>query len=188
MEWYTANILLVMRGPQFGPPMPAEDSSLYSKYMAVQAYLDRYNAEVKKEETAKEEEIAAQATENADAQRQEDARSEASGASDAEHASGPKGRSRYAPEDRERIRRERNRIHAKRTRDRRKKFMEDSGKVRRPTEIWITIAKVLHGVTGSDRDFLYHSMNSRCWPSSAWRMRNCVDWWLKSTRHLTYPE
>jgi hypothetical protein len=39
-------------------------------------------------------------------------------------------RCKYAPEDRERIRRERNRIHAKRTRDRRKKFMEDSEKVR----------------------------------------------------------
>lgn len=40
-----------------------------------------------------------------------------------------KGRCKYAPEERERIRRERNRIHAKRTRDRRKKFMMDSEKV-----------------------------------------------------------
>jgi len=114
--------------------MPAEDSSLYSKYMAVQAYLDRYNAEVKKQEAeAKEESVVEQPDpeiEGLVSHTTDEQRSETSGLSDVEaSAPGPKGRSRYAPEDRERIRRERNRIHAKRTRDRRKKFMEDSGKV-----------------------------------------------------------
>jgi hypothetical protein len=40
-----------------------------------------------------------------------------------------KCKAKYAPEDRERIRKERNRLHAKKTRDRRKQLMQDSEKV-----------------------------------------------------------
>ena len=38
----------------------------------------------------------------------------------------PKRRGKYTPEERERVRRERNRMHAKRTRDRKKMFLEES--------------------------------------------------------------
>lgn len=133
MEWYTANILLVMRAPQNGNCQPSEDSSLYSKYMAVQAYLDRYNAEMKVKQEGGVETGLTEGETTSNPTTESEVKSETSGTSENEQIvlAGPKGRSRYAPEDRERIRRERNRIHAKRTRDRRKKFMEDSEKVGR---------------------------------------------------------
>jgi hypothetical protein len=76
-----------------------------------------------------------------------------------------KGRCKYAPEERERIRRERNRIHAKRTRDRRKKFMMDSEKVRAGRlGVGLCVGLSTSPLYQRERD---HHMTCRCLPSSA---------------------
>lgn len=156
-EWYTANILLVMRGPEAekeealkseapnhapnsGPQCKGQPSGsapagsttgandgLLSKYMTVQSFLERTNAAVAANNKAYEEAQSRAASESG-------LMDDSSSLGDADEADegkagGARGRCKYAPEDRERIRRERNRIHAKRTRDRRKRFMEESEKV-----------------------------------------------------------
>jgi hypothetical protein len=113
MEWYTANLLLVMRGPENGSN---PDAALLDKYTEVQSFLERTSS------SASSKAMLGRSS-------GDEVKSELGASDDEEVVKGPRSRCKYAPEDRERIRRERNRIHAKRTRDRRKKFMEDSEKV-----------------------------------------------------------
>lgn len=154
MEWYTANILLVMRGPDDGNSGKEEGKAgaaaaaaagngsnsssssqgdddkngLLSKYMNVQAFLERTSGNAASNATSTLDEDGLDGGVSADGGGRDDA-SSIGEVEDDEGKVGSRGRCKYAPEDRERIRRERNRIHAKRTRDRRKKFMEESEKV-----------------------------------------------------------
>ena len=138
MEWYTANILLVMRGPETSDS-PA-DNGLLSKYMEVQAFLERTSGNnggadgPSKDQSLDGDEDGKGgngASCSTDGETRDDVSIGDGEDTDEGKVSWRGGRCKYAPEDRERIRRERNRIHAKRTRDRRKKFMEESEKVRK---------------------------------------------------------
>lgn len=86
MEWYTANILLVMRSPAEKQQEIEEDKGMLSLHMNVQALLDRYGAS--------HSDPASDLLKGPDyGQSEED-----------ELPKCPRGRSKYPPEDRERIR------------------------------------------------------------------------------------
>ena len=108
-DFYTANVLLQMSGQAATDPTP--------QLSKLEEIVDRESA--KREPGAGE----------GDAQRLEmtaDGRlKDLAGPGEAD-ADKPKRRGKYTPEERERVRRERNRMHAKRTRDRKKMFLEES--------------------------------------------------------------